>query len=82
MDASQARQVYEEITRKQRDPALLEYVGRGAIQASIFPIPPNGERRIQIEYVQTLTADNGLVQYLYPLNTEKFSSVTLPDEKS
>ncbi len=79
MDASQARQVYEEITRKQRDPALLEYVGRGAIQASIFPIPPNGERRIQLEYVQTLTAENGLVQYLYPLNTEKFSSRPIED---
>jgi Ca-activated chloride channel family protein len=79
MDAAQARQVYEEITRQQRDPALLEYVGRGAVQASIFPIPPQGERRIQLEYVQTLTAENGLVQYLYPLNTEKFSSRPIED---
>jgi len=28
---------------------LLEYVGRGAVQANIFPIPPNGERRIELE---------------------------------
>jgi Ca-activated chloride channel family protein len=79
MDANQARQVYEEITRKQRDPALLEYVGRGAVQATIFPIPSGGERRIQLEYVQTLTAANGLVQYLYPLNTEKFSASPIGD---
>ena len=35
----EARAIYEDIVRKQRDPALLEYVGRGAFQARIFPIP-------------------------------------------
>jgi len=79
MDAAQARQVYEDLTRTRRDPALLEYVGRGAVQASIFPIPPDGERRIQLEYVQTLPSANGLVQYLYPLNTEKFSARPIDD---
>jgi Ca-activated chloride channel family protein len=73
LDASQARQKYEEIVNSLRDPALLEYVGRGAMQARIFPIPPQGERRIELEYTQVLTADNGLVHYSYPLNTEKFS---------
>jgi Ca-activated chloride channel family protein len=79
MDAAQARQVYEDLTRSRRDPALLEYVGRGAVQAKVDPIPAGGERRIQLEYVQTLTSANGLVQYLYPLNTEKFSSHTIDD---
>ena len=37
---TQARQTYEEIVATMRDPALLEYVGRGAVQARIFPIPP------------------------------------------
>ncbi len=73
LDAKQARQTYEDIVRTQRDPALLEYIGRGAVQANIFPIPPNGERRIELEYSQALTSDNGLVKYVYPLNTEKFS---------
>jgi Ca-activated chloride channel family protein len=73
LDAQQAREKYEEIVRTLRDPALLEYAGRGAVQASIFPIPPQGERRIELEYSQALTVDNGLVRYLYPLNTEKFS---------
>jgi Ca-activated chloride channel family protein len=73
LDAEQARQTYEEIVRSMNDPALLEYVGRGAVQARIFPIPPKGERRIELEYVQALTAENGLVRYTYPLSTEKFS---------
>jgi Ca-activated chloride channel family protein len=77
LDAQQARQTYEEIVRTQRDPALLEYADRGAVQAHIFPIPPQGERRIELEYTQALPADNGLVRYIYPLNTEKFSAVPL-----
>jgi Ca-activated chloride channel family protein len=73
LDAEQARQQYQQIVSRLRDPALLEYAGRGAVQAHIFPIPPHGERRIELEYNQALTAENGLVRYVYPLNTEKFS---------
>ncbi len=77
LDAQQARQTYEEIVRSQRDPALLEYAGRGAVKASIFPILPHGERRVELEYTQALAAENGLVRYQYPLNTEKFSTQPL-----
>jgi len=79
LDADQARAVYNEIVQKMRDPALLEYVGNGAIQASIFPIEPGGDRRIQIEYQQVLTAEAGLIRYVYPLNTERFSASPLQD---
>jgi Ca-activated chloride channel family protein len=77
LDATQARQTYEQIVSSMRDPALLEYIGRGAVQARIFPIPPQGERRIELEYTQALTAEGGLVRYIYPLNTEKFSVIPL-----
>lgn len=77
MDAVEARKVYESYIRRNNDPALLEYIGRGAFQARIFPIPAKGERRIELEYQQTLTADNSLVHYTYPLNTEKFSKTNL-----
>ncbi len=73
LERDEARRIYEEIVRRRRDPALLEYVGRNAFQASIYPIPPGGERRIELEYSQVLDMDNGLVEYVYPLNTEKFS---------
>lgn len=75
----EARAIYEEIVRQQKDPALLEYVGRGAFQASIFPIPPGGERRIELTYSQVLAQDSGLVHYRYPLNTEKFSARDIQD---
>ena len=73
LDAQSARLKYENIVRTMRDPALLEYAGQGAYQASVFPIPAKGERRIELEYQQVLTAENGLVKYSYPLSTEKFS---------
>jgi Ca-activated chloride channel family protein len=73
LERDEARRIYEDIVRQRRDPALLEYVGRDAFQASIYPIPPGGERRIELEYSQVLDMDNGLVEYVYPLNTEKFS---------
>jgi Ca-activated chloride channel family protein len=77
LDAEQARQQYRQIVNSLRDPALLEYAGQGAFRAHIFPIPPQGERRIALEYSQVLTAENGLVRYIYPLNTEKFSRLPL-----
>ncbi len=79
LDANAARSEYEEIVRQMRDPALLEYVGRGAVMARIYPIAPDEERRIELEYTQVLTADNGLIGYRYPLNTEKFSLQPLED---
>jgi len=75
----EARRIYEDIVRRQKDPALLEYVGRGAFQARIFPIPPRGERRIELTYTQVLAQQSGLVHYRYPLNTEKFSARPLSE---
>ncbi|MBI4302038.1 MAG: VWA domain-containing protein [Chloroflexi bacterium] len=73
LDKDKARRIYEDIVRSRQDPALLEYVGRGAFQARVFPIPAHGEKRIELEYSQVLAQDKGLVRYLYPLNTERFS---------
>jgi Ca-activated chloride channel family protein len=77
LSREEARRIYEDIVRSLRDPALLEYVDRGAVQASVFPIQPGESRRIELEYSQVLPLDAGLVHYNYPLNTEKFSTQPL-----
>lgn len=79
LEADEARRIYEDIVRRQRDPALLEYIGRNAVQARIFPIPPGGSRKIELEYTQVLPLENGLVHYVYPLSTEKFSARALEE---
>ena len=79
LEADEARHIYNDIVNRMRDPALLEYVGRDMVQASIFPIPPGEERRIELEYSQVLPVDNGLVHYVYPLSTEKYSARPLEE---
>lgn len=73
LDADEARRIYDEIVRRMRDPALLEYIGAGAIQASVFPIQPFSEVKIEIEYTHLLPVDNGLIRYEYPLRTDQFT---------
>lgn len=70
MPKEQARAVYESIVRQQRDPALLEYVGRDLFQARIFPIPPGGSRAIQLSYSQVLPREGGLTRYRFPLSAQ------------
>lgn len=75
--AEKARRIYEDIVRKARDPALLEYAGRDVLKLRIFPIEPRSHRRITLKYTQLLRSEAGLVGYTLPLNTEKFSAKPL-----
>jgi Ca-activated chloride channel family protein len=77
LPADKAKAIYTEIVRKTRDPALLEYAGRDMFRVHIFPIPANGRKQITLKYTELLKMDNGLVDYHYTLNTEKFSSKPL-----
>ncbi|MEQ1607010.1 MAG: VIT and VWA domain-containing protein [Pyrinomonadaceae bacterium] len=65
----EARRIYDEIVRRQRDPGLLEYAGKNLFQASIFPIPPNSDKKLELTYTEILKADSGTVAYRYPLGT-------------
>ncbi len=67
----EARRIYNEIVRKMKDPGLLEYAGKDLFQASIFPIPGNSDKKLEITYSQVLKADSGTVSYKYPLGTGK-----------
>ncbi|HZH32179.1 MAG TPA: VIT domain-containing protein [Pyrinomonadaceae bacterium] len=65
----EARRIYDEIVRRQRDPGLLEYAGKDLFQASIFPIPPRSDKKLELTYTQVLRAQSGTVSYRYPLGT-------------
>jgi len=79
LSADKARKIYEDIVRTMRDPALLEYAGRDVFKVRIFPIEPNSHKHVTLTYSQVLNSDAGLVGYVYPLNTEKFSSKPIPE---
>ncbi|HEU0116660.1 MAG TPA: VIT domain-containing protein, partial [Thermomicrobiales bacterium] len=74
LDADAARRVYDDIVRSLRDPGLLEYRGDGAVEASVFPIPPGAERQIRFEYSQALSSEGGLAHYVAPLGVGRFSA--------
>ena len=58
MSADRARQIYEEIVRRQRDPALLEWMGYGLLRARIFPIAPGEEKKVVVRF-QTVAPREG-----------------------
>ena len=47
LDAAKARGIYEDIVRRLRDPALLEYDGRGVFKMRVFPIEPRSTKEDQ-----------------------------------
>jgi Ca-activated chloride channel family protein len=70
LDRDDARRIYQDIVSKMRDPALLEYVGSRLYKARIFPIPPNGDVRVKLQYTQTLDIDAGLASLVLPLKAD------------
>jgi Ca-activated chloride channel family protein len=50
MSADRARGVYEEIVRKMRDPALVEWMGHGLLRTRIFPIQPGEEKKVVVRF--------------------------------
>lgn len=77
LDSDKAKKIYEDIVRQMRDPALLEYSEQNIFKLRIFPIEPRSEKKISISYSQAIESDNNLFEYIYPLNTEKFSAKPL-----
>ncbi|MDO5310001.1 MAG: VIT domain-containing protein [Planctomycetia bacterium] len=74
LDKEQARKQYEDIVRKNRDPALLEWIGTGMFQSSVFPIPAGESRTVTISYTQLLRHNNGLTEFIFPLSCARYTS--------
>jgi Ca-activated chloride channel family protein len=79
LDADKARGIYEDIVRREKDPALLEYADRGVFKVRVYPIEGRSRKEMKISYTEVLKADSGLISYTYPLNTEKFSAAPIHD---
>src|ERR1700730_1089407 len=81
VEADKARQIYTSIVQRTLDPGLLEYLGNNLFQVKVFPVPPksvnNGDQKITITYNSIAVADNGLVEYVYPLKTDGKAVSTL-----
>lgn len=67
LDREEATRVYEEIVRRRRDPALLSFVGQGALRARVFPIAPHSERRVTLKLVMVLPREGNAKKYAWLL---------------
>ncbi|HET9809388.1 MAG TPA: VIT domain-containing protein [Candidatus Limnocylindria bacterium] len=50
LGADEARRIYEDIVRRSRDPALVEWMGHGLLRTRIFPIAAGETRRIVVRF--------------------------------
>ncbi len=74
LDARDARRMYEEIVRRNRDPALLEWIGTGLFRTNVFPVPAGARRTVMLRYSQLCRKQAGLTDFLFPLSTAKYTS--------
>ena len=61
--AEEGRKVYEEITRRRIDPALLEQDAPNTFTGRVFPVPAKGYNRVLLAYEETLPQLQG--QHVY-----------------
>lgn len=81
LKAEEARKLYEEIVRKNRDPALLEWMGTGMFKTSVFPVPAGQSRTVSLRYSQLCRKQEGLTDFLFPLSTAKYTSHAVEEIK-
>ncbi|MFY0563717.1 VIT domain-containing protein [Archangium lansingense] len=67
VEQKRAREVYEDVVRRNVDPALLEWAGSSNFSARVFPLPPKSLKRVVIAYEQTLLFDGQRLRYTWPV---------------
>jgi Ca-activated chloride channel family protein len=65
LNANEARGIYEEIVRRRRDPALVEWMGQGLLHARIFPIATGEEKRVVIRFQSVATREGDALRVDY-----------------
>lgn len=79
LDAAQARQIYNDVVRRTKDPGLLEYVDNNLFRLRVFPVAARSDQKISLTYSSVLTRENGVVEYIYPLKAGGGFGHTLED---
>lgn len=79
VEKDRARQIYQDIVRRLKDPGLLEYLGGNLFRVSVYPVPRRGDQKIELTYSQPLAFDGGMYRLVYPLKTGERASRTLDD---
>lgn len=71
VEKAKGRQIFEETVRQRIDPALLEATGGNQFRLRVYPIPPQGERRVQVTVNEVLVSGPEGLRYRLPLQFAK-----------
>ncbi|MCO6454040.1 MAG: VWA domain-containing protein [Pirellulaceae bacterium] len=63
---AEARQTFDSIVARMKDPALLEFAGMNLIRSSVFPVEPGSDQKVRLTYEHLLKADGDRVDYVLP----------------
>ncbi|MGH7721072.1 MAG: VIT domain-containing protein [Gemmatimonadaceae bacterium] len=78
MSAERARQIYEDIVRRQRDPALVEWMGYGLLRTRIFPIAPGEEKKVVVRFHAVAEREGDALRVDYFRGTRGAQSQPMP----
>src|SRR6187455_2515970 len=67
VDKARGQAVFEDITRGQVDPGLLQVTQGNNFKLRVYPIPAQGTRQVLIRYAETLRKRAGRLVYRLPL---------------
>ena len=70
VEKERAAQIYQYITSRMRDPALVEMIGKNTFRARIFPVEPRRDLKIEVQFAQTLDATPTGWRWKFPLRQE------------
>lgn len=71
LEKEKAREIYEGIVRRMKDPGLIEWIDYNLFKVRVFPVPANGTQKIELEFAQPLEADQGMFRYTFPLRAPR-----------
>ncbi|MHC4549690.1 MAG: VIT domain-containing protein [Planctomycetota bacterium] len=74
-----AHRIYDTITQRRRDPALLDCVGKDLYRCRVFPVPARGTAAIKFAYRHPLAADGAMRRLVVPLDAARFNHSPVDD---
>lgn len=77
VEKERAALIYQHITTRMRDPALVEMIGKRTFRARIFPVMPNADLKVEVHLVETLASTALGALYEYPLPVNRGAAVNL-----
>lgn len=77
IEKPKAQQVFEDISRRKVDPAVLEQTQGNNYRVRVFPLPAGGTRKVRVQVSEKLSLDGNNMLYRLPLAFAKLPKFKL-----